>query len=280
MKSITVPLAAALLLTTSLGAQAGTKTFEGTVAVTETRGGTASSTLYTRRGDLVRVETPGATTPVPVNVFDLAAKKLTIVYPHNRSFTVVDLAQPDPPGPNLSAGMPTPPPTAVKPGPINTPPAGFPTPPGVPNNPMAGGGMPMMPPMPPMPPMGAMGRTPELKKTDKTKQIHGFDCTLYTLGDRMETMNIWATPDKALFPFQLLQSNYHRRHFGPVMLEEEWAALLQKQNLFPLEAILLMQTQQQARYTFKVDKIDNRKIEDDSLFKAPAEYFEIQAPPF
>ena len=89
-----------------------------------------------------------------------------------------------------------------------------------------------------MPPMGGFGGAPELAKTDKTKKIQGFDFTLYTISDRMQTFEIWATPDSALFPFRLLERNYNSRHFGPRMLEEQWVEFLQKKALFPLEATL------------------------------------------
>ncbi len=173
--------------------------------------------------------------------------------------------------------------------------------PQMPNNPMAAGVLNMpMPGMPPMPAIGGFGGTPELKKTDKTKKIQGFDCTLYTLSDRMETFEIWATADSALFPFRIIQKNYLTRHFGPQMLEEEWVELLQKQSLFPLEATLRMEVHPHPagpaadsgngiapasvehgpeRLSFKVDKIDKKKIDDEALFKAPENFYEINAQP-
>ncbi len=151
--------------------------------------------------------------------------------------------------------------------------------PSMPNNPMAGGA-PGMPMMPPRPAMGGFGGTPELKKTDKTKKIQGFDCTLNTVSDRMETFEIWATSDAALFPFRLLQRNYHTRHFGPQMVEEQWVGLLQKQSLFPLEATLKVERGGPERFSFKVEKIEKKKIDNESLFKAPEGYYEIQAPSF
>jgi hypothetical protein len=149
-----------------------------------------------------------------------------------------------------------------------------------------------------MPAMGGFGGTPELKKTDKTKKIQGFDCTLCTLSDRGETFEIWATPDAALFPFRLVQSNYQSRHFGPVMLEEQWIELLRNQSLFPLEATLHTDLaappagaprashqssvpeadQSQERYSFKVDKIERMKIDNEKLFQSPEGYLEIQSP--
>jgi hypothetical protein len=307
------------------------KSFEGALTVTETRGGVAMQFLYSRKGDKLRIEHGDKSKPEAVNIVDLAAKKLTIVYPHNSTFVVVDLTKiPAPSGaPNLppgfpplsnvvqlQAGAPTvpsfpPPPT---PGPAISPPPGFPTPPPIPsmppmpqmpNNPMASGAahMPMPPPqgfgapgMPPMPGTGGFGAAPELKKTDKTRKIQGFDCTLYTLSDHGETFEIWATPDAALFPFRLVQSNYRSRHFGPVMLEERWIELLRNQSLFPLEATLRTDLSaapagpprggqqnsvpeadhSQERYSFKVDKIEKKKIDNpEELFSPPKDYYEI-----
>lgn len=156
------------------------------------------------------------------------------------------------------------------------------------NNPAAAGpmppphgyGAPGMPPMPAMP--GAFG-APELKKTDKTRKIQGFECALYTISDRGQNFEIWATNDSALFPFRLLQRDYNSRHFGPPMLEEQWVELLQKKSLFPMEAILRMEHSDQERLTFKVDKIDKKKIDPPQagkLFQPPENYHEIQAPSF
>jgi hypothetical protein len=311
------------------------KNFEGTVAVTEMRGGVSTQTIYTRKGDQLRIENPDKSKPEPINIVDLAAKKLTIVYPHNSSFVVVDLAtRPsvagvgDPGGSAPGASMPVgpgstiPATTLAQVGPAISPPPGFPSPPpmpsmppmpnnlmasGMPKMPLGGapigaGGAPALPNpgiMPPMPGMGTFGGTPELKKTDKTKKIQGFDCALYTISDRMETFEIWATPDSALFPFRLVRPNYLNRHFGPRMIDEQWIELLQKQSLFPLEAILRTDPRPQAqgragtspapsagvaadrgqeRLSFKVEKIEKKKVDNEKLFQPPEGYFEIQSP--
>jgi hypothetical protein len=93
----------------------------------------------------------------------------------------------------------------------------------------------------------------------------------------------WATSDSELFPFRLRERNYHNRHFGPVMLEEQWVELLQKKSLFPLEATLRMEHGGPERLSFKVDKIEKKKIdppEAEKLFQPPENYYEIQAPQF
>jgi hypothetical protein len=176
-------------------------------------------------------------------------------------------------GPGAKIGMPSMPPmpTGVEPGAG----AGM----GTPMMPNMAGGMPAMPPMP-MP--GMFGPT-ELKKTDKTKKIQGFDCTMYTVSTRGENFEIWATNDSALFPFQLITRDYIGRRFGPQMLEETWPELLHNKNLFPLEATLKMDPGGQERLSFKVDKIESasrtgsKKI-DDKLFQPPEKYIQIDAP--
>jgi hypothetical protein len=307
-------------------------TFKGTVSATLTRGGTdATQFLFTRKGNQLRIENTDKSKPEPINIVDLDAGKLTIIYPHNSTFVHVDLAKaPAQPGaPQMPPGFPTPPNMNASPGsgapnsgaatasapprPGISPPPGFPTPPpmpSMPSMPNMGAAGPMPPPpgpgAPGMPPMPAMmpGGAPELKKTDKTRKIQGFDCVLYTISDRMETFEIWATSDSELFPFRLLERNYHNRHFGPVMLEEQWVELLQKKSLFPVEATLRMDLHPQPanpaangakgntpgsvehgpeRLSFKVDKIEKKKIdppEAEKLFQPPENYYEIQAPQF
>lgn len=265
----------------SSGTFAKEKSFQGTVTVTETRGDVATQFLFTRKGDKLRIEHTDKSKAEPVNIVDLAAQKLTIVYPHNSSFVEIDLTKADasPSAHNPPRGFPPPPPInqparAARPGPANSPPPGFPTPPNVdsmpplPNPAMAG---------PPMPGMARAAGPLELKKTDKTRNVQGFDCTLYTISDAMETLELWATNDAALFPLQPLRANYNRR-FGPQMLEEQWIGLLQKQSLFPLEATLKARTGGPPQFSFKVEKIERKAIDDESLFKAPDGYYQIRTP--
>ena len=81
----------AVFVIVSVSSQAAEQSFEGIVDATETRGGTSTQTLYTTTGNELRIENPDKSKPESINIFDLAAKKLTIVYPHNSSFVVVDL---------------------------------------------------------------------------------------------------------------------------------------------------------------------------------------------
>jgi hypothetical protein len=224
--------------------------FEGTISATLTRAGTeATHFVFTRKGNLLRIE--NTTNKLePINIVDLAANKLIIVYPHNTSFVHVDLAKKQsPPG--------APPMPQMQ----------------MPNNPA---GAPAMG----MPPMPGMFGAAELKKTDKTKKIQGVDCTLYTITSRGEMFEIWATNDSALFPFRLIERDYLGHRFGPPMIEETWPELLRNKSLFPIEATLKMEPNGQEWLSFKIDKIDKGKIDNDKLFEAPEGYQEIQAPQF
>jgi hypothetical protein len=274
-------------------------TFEGTISATLTRAGTQVTNFeFNRKGNLLRVE--NTTNKLePINIVDLAANKLTIIYPHNTTFVRVDLtkraaqpgAPPLPPNPpslgSGAAGFPTPP-NALQSeaatgqiGPTISPPP-MPSIPPIPNNPMAaapGMGMPSIPMMPAMP---GMSGPAELKKTDKTKKIQGFECTLYTMRDRMETFEIWATNDSNLFPFRLIERDYLGRRFGPQMIEETWPEKLREKSLFPIEATLKMEPGGQERLSFKVGKIDSAKADkiDPNLFQPPEKYIEIPASQF
>ena len=315
------------------------KTFEGVVSATLTRPGTEPAHfVFTRKANQLRIENTSNKLE-PINILDLNAKRLTIVYPHNTTFVNVDLTkrQQQSNGPGMPAGFPPPgmmPPGMQPPGSaagvgqpsaqssqvgpnlssLPSPPPGFPSPPPMPSMPTmhlpgggtsappnpslppmpagigpgarAGASMPMpgsaAPGMPPMPMPGMFGAT-ELKKTGKTKKIQGFDCTMFTVSSRGESLEIWATNDSTLFPFQLITRDYIGRRFGPQMLEETWPELLHNKGLFPLEATLKMDPGGQERLSFKVDKIESasrtgsKKI-DDKLFQPPEKYIEIQAP--
>ena len=135
-------------------------------------------------------------------------------------------------------------------------------------------------PMMPMQAMPSMSGSAELKKTEKTKKIQGFDCTLYTVSERGENFEIWATNDSALFPFRLIERDFLGRRFGPQMIEETWPELLRNKSLFPVEATLKMGRDGPERFSFKIDKIDKRKIDNDALFAPPRNYIEVQAPAF
>jgi hypothetical protein len=288
-----------LLSVSSTLATEKAKPVEGTITATFTRAGMEPTRfVFTRKGNLLRIE--NTTNKLdPINIVDLAANELTIIYPHNTTFVRVDLnltKKPEQPGaaplppsfptpPNLSASQP-----GAHVGPSNSPPPGFPTLPSMPQMPNPGAGM-AMPSMPMMPPIPGMFGPAELKKTDKTKKIQGFDCTLYTTGERGENFEIWATNDSALFPFRLIERDFLGRRFGPQMLEETWPEMLRNKSLFPVEATLKMEPGGQERLSFKIDKIDSpssprpvfdrtgKKIDNaEELFSPPKNYIEVQAP--
>src|ERR1700736_5761759 len=201
VKSCAAIFGVLLCLVASCTLAAEKNAFEGVINATTRAGAEATHFVFTRKGDQLRIE--NTTNKLePINIVDLASNKLTIIYPHNTTFVRVDLTKrAAPPGtppmptnpPSLGsgvAGFPTPPNVATsQPGaslaPSISPPPGFPSPPPMPSmppmpNPAVAG--PMMPAMPAMMP----GAAPELKKTDKTKKIQGFDCVLYTMSNRGE----------------------------------------------------------------------------------------------
>jgi hypothetical protein len=315
---IRLSISAVLLLIALSSSAAEKNTFEGIVHATMMPAGTEPNHfVFTRKGDQLRIENT-TNTLEPVNIVDLRAKTITIVFRHNTTFVQIDLtkkpAQPN--FPSEPAGMQLPP-TTSQPGtytPGSAPPAGasqvgpnlasLPSPPpgagphplpsipgtgvppggdmpaspnGVPQMPFdvgpVAGGVSMMAHMRP----GSIG-APKLRKTDKTKKIQGFDCRLYTMTERGENFEIWATNDSALFPFQLITRDYIGRRLGPQMLEETWGELLRNNGLFPIEATLKLEPAGQERLSFKIDKTEKNKIEDEKLFEPPEKYIRIPAP--
>ena len=250
--------------------------FEGFVSATLTRPGSEPQRfVFTRRNNLLRIEN-ASNKLEPINIIDLNAKKLTIIYPHNTTFVRVDLGRQE----TLPAGPP-----GADTGPAISPPSGFPSPPPIPSlpprvGPGAGAGVAGATNVTGMPAMrvpGMIGAS-ELKKTDETKKIEKFDCTLYRVSERGENLEIWATNDSSLFPFRLITRDYLGRRFGPQMLEEIWPEMLRGKSLFPLEATLKVEPGGMERLSFKIEKIEKKKIEEEKLFQPPERYIEIQAP--
>lgn len=285
-----------MIASTGASALDGKIAFEGTICATLGRKGIeATHFLFTRKGNRIRIENT-INRFEPINIVDLDAKKLTIVYPHNTTFVSLDLTKalavagvgdpglvrmdggsmPVRPGSTIPATTPVP----VGPS-ISLPPPPMPS---MPNNPAGASpvmGMPPMPVLPPMPPISGSFRVPELKKTDKTKKIQGFDCALYTVSERGEKFEIWATNDSTLFPFRLIERDFLGRHFGPRMLEDQWAELLRTKNLFPVR-VTLRDDGGVEGYRFEVKAITPEKVSDKDgrLFQPPSEYTEIQPLPF
>src|ERR1041385_5228542 len=104
------------VVATAASAVAGDTTFEGTISATSTRAGMDRvHFLFTRKGSQVRIENTSNKLE-PINLIDLDAKRLTIVYPHNTTFVTVDLRKRQqhangpglPPVMQLTAGYPSP----------------------------------------------------------------------------------------------------------------------------------------------------------------------------
>ena len=117
-----------------------------------------------------------------------------------------------------------------------------------------------------------------VKATGDKTNLLGFVCERFEIKQRGEVMEIWATDQ--LLPFQ----NYVRNqtpHFGPRMMEEQWAGLLIAKKLFPLRASLHFENGPE-RYRFEVRSITPQKLreEDMKLFQPPDGYFEIHPLPF
>jgi hypothetical protein len=201
--------------------------FEGTISATLTRAGTELTHFLRSRAKQPTAHREHDQQPEQNNIVDLVTKKLTIIYPHNTTFVHVDLAKTasQPGAAPIPPTFPTPPASNTPHPPSQgyggtssgaatvSPPPGPPLP-QMPNNPGAVGPM-MMPPMQSMP--GRFG-APELKKTDKTKTIQGFDCTLYAITDRGENFEIWRRTIEFV-PFRLIERDFLGRRFGLQMLE-------------------------------------------------------------
>jgi hypothetical protein len=269
--------------------------FEGRITAALTRGGQATPLLYTAGTNCLRLEVTVPDQPNPVDLLDLPSGKMTLLFPHNRSFVRLKAASENtssvPPGfpamPQMPPGVgpqPQTPPSPAGIGQPNLP--GMPTPPAKPQMPTmpnmrGGGGMPAMPTMPMMEKM-------ELTATGDKTNLLGFACEKYKIKQRGEVMEIWAT-DK-LFPFQPYQQNQPHR-FGPRGISEQWGDLLKAKKLFPLLAVLRFERPPAPgggappvagpeRCRFEVKSITPEAITDNSLFQPPSEYQEIQPMPF
>jgi hypothetical protein len=314
MKTIAIlPAAVAVALLSAFGLQpsaslhAATTTnppFVGRIQATLTRGAETQTFFYTVSTNRLRVERRETDRPYAVNVLELASGELTLLFPHNRSFVRLKPAAESgpppmpamPPLPAGPSGAVSPPGTGIGPGalppgigPTNLPGVAAPPPmrslsqmppgglpPGI--GPQAGGasGVGALPAMPMMP-MELMEK-PKLKATGQKTNLLGYTCEKFTLQQRGEVMEIWAT-DKRL-PFQPWLANQPSR-FGPRVIEEQWGALLTAKKLFPLLAILKLEDGPE-RLRFEVKSIKAEKIEDrdGTLFQPPPDYHEIEPLPF
>lgn len=253
------PAAASIRLPSNLRA------FEGRINATLTRSGDIQTFHYTVGTNSLRIERGETNWPHAWNVVNLDTGAITLLFPHNRTFVRLKPAAENPA--SNFPGAPAMPPGI---GPQSAPqPARSPgTPP--PAMPMAGG-MPAMPMMMPQ-------EQPKLTATGQTKNLLGYTCTRYEIKQRGQVMEIWAT-DK-LLPFQGWQQNQPSR-FGPRMLEEQWSGLLNAKKLFPLLMVLKYDGgPEHLRFevtTIKLEKVAER---DGQWFQPPADYQEVEPPPF
>jgi hypothetical protein len=295
------PLAPAAALTAGLFILAfPAAAFEGRITAASIQGGQATTLLYTVGTNALRLEVTGSDRPNPVDVLDLRAGTLTLLFPHNRSFVRLppasEPASAPPPGfapppASLPSGLGpqtgTPAPPAPPPGfpPTGLPPGvgpqaqmsnapGVPAMPQMPSTP----GMGSLPSMPAMPMMPLPGEAMELKATGQKTNLLGFTCEQFEIKQRGEIMEVWATD--RLLPFQNYVRNQSPR-FGPRLIEERWAGLLTAKQLFPLRASLRYENGAE-RFRFEVLAVTPQtlKPEDAPLFLPPDGYLEIQPLPF
>ncbi len=289
MKKI-ILLAALVGLTAKTVAAETNAPFTGRIEATVTRGGEVQHLILTAGTNYLRLERAETDRPYARNLIDRTTGEVTLLFPHNRSYTRLPHGNgssnkgvpPAGPGgmppPNFPASVPGPasePPTHI--GPTNLPgdPA-MPAPPAMPRMPamppMGSGGMPMMPPM-------AMMQEPmELKALEGVTNVLGFTCRRYEIKQRAEIMEIWAVQTN--LPFAPWQQN-QRPRFGPRLLEEQWADLVAEKKLFPVLAVLKFENGPE-RLRYEVQTVTPQKPDTQpaELFTPPAEYQFIEPLPF
>jgi hypothetical protein len=116
---VTIFVASTLIASSFVFSADRNVTFEGTISATLARGGIEPAYfVFTRKGNQLRIE--NTTNKLePINVVDLEARKLTILFSHNTTFVRVDL-----PKPGAQAGAPPRPPNFPTPAAVNPPPSG------------------------------------------------------------------------------------------------------------------------------------------------------------
>jgi hypothetical protein len=142
----------------------------------------------------------------PVNLIDHESGTVTLITPHNHSYSTFPLEgrTASPPASPTPVAPPTPPSLPLPTGPM-TPPAG--PPPAVP---------------------GPPERT--LTGHDETREIHGHTCHRFTLAAESDTeIELWLCDDPAFPPFHLLRANPH----GPEMPIHPWEQLVRQAGKFP-----------------------------------------------
>lgn len=267
--------------------------FTGRIEATLTRGEEVQRLITIAGTNCLRIERGETDRPYAQNLVDRRTGEVTLLFPHNRSYTRLpresgDGAKALPGGPALMPLQPLPPTAALGAGPPSpasigptnlpgvAPPPPMPPMPALPPMPAAphinAGGLPMMPPM-------AMMEAPlELKSTELTTNLLGFACRLYELRLRGEVMEIWAAQTNVPFAPWLA---HPPPRFGPRRLEEQWGTMLAGKNLFPVLAVLKLENGPEL-LRYQVQSVRPQKPEEQSpeLFRPPSGYHFLGPPPF
>jgi hypothetical protein len=118
----------------------------------------------------------------------------------------------------------------------------------------------------------------ELKATGQQTNLLSCVCNRFEIKQAGQTMEIWATDQ--LVPFQpylpVLPAS-----FAPPTIGEQWGRLVAAKRLFPLSAILRLDSGQEL-YRFEVHSITPAKLSDREAagFQPPVDYVEVQMRPF
>jgi len=225
--------------------------FEGRIAATLTRGSEAQHLLYTVGTNSLCVERADTDRPRAWDIVNLRSGAVTLVFPHNRSFMRLKN--------NSGAGIPPVSSAAALASRADA-------------NPQLIGGM-QMPSRMMRPPLDTLA----LKATRQTTNLLGFACRKFAIQARGETMEIWATDQ--LLPVAPYLENPPSR-FGPCLIEQQWAGLLQAQSLFPVLAVLKFENgRERLRYVVSTVTPQTLTDDDQKLFTPPDGYIEIEPLP-
>jgi hypothetical protein len=232
------------------------RAFEGRIHVSLTRDSQTEELLYTIGTNFLRVESVAANGANPINILNRNSGELTLVFPHNRSFTRVKAVGHSGTAPEL----PRMPPGV---GPQSESRAAS----------TGGGPGTAMMPMPPMP-----VEKLELRDTNEKTNILGYACEHFQMRQRGKTLDIWATAQLPAFqPY--LRSQLSGARAGTI--EEQWSELLKARHLFPFLATLKLENGLE-RLRFEITSVTPQGIADENaaLFRPPADYHEVLPLPF
>jgi len=120
----------------------------------------------------------------------------------------------------------------------------------------------------------------QFSATGQTTNLLDYACTRYELRQRDRIMEIWATDQ--LMPFHPWLQDPPPRHHGPQMMEESWADMLQARKLFPMFVQMKNESGETLPFSFKVMSVAPKHLgaQGAGLFQPPADYHELEPPPF